>query len=200
MADVPAIGPHSGPHFSHDKTLDNSTRQYNQLTGLKLFAMSCSVVISVDEFTPFGKAGATSLFWLLIAGILWFLPITQGTGEMASIDGWGDGGIFTWVKGTLGEKSGWTAMFYQWIHITVGMDTMMYFVIGAFSIAFNTPWFNTQPLIRFGLMMIILWGCVLIQHFGEKRVGKIAEWLFGLGIATPSYSPNHCLYHLFDSR
>ncbi len=185
MADVPAIGPHSGSHFSHDKTLDNSTKQYNQLTGLKLFAMSCSVVISVDEFAPFGKAGATSLFWLLIAGILWFLPITQETGEMASIDGWGDGGIFTWVKGTLGEKSGWTAMFYQWIHITVGMDTMMYFVIGAFSIAFNTPWFNTQPLIRFGLMMIILWGCVLIQHFGEKRVGKIAEWLFGLGIATP---------------
>ncbi len=62
---------------------------------------------------------------------------------------------------------------------------MIYFVIGAFSIAFNTPWFNTQPLIRFGLMMIILWGCVLIQHFGKKRVGKIAEWPFGLGIATP---------------
>lgn len=174
-----------GPHGGRANSLDANTRQYNQLTGLKLYAMSCSVVISVDEFAPFGKAGATSLFWLIIAGILWFLPITQETGEMASIDGWADGGIFTWVKGTLGEKSGWTAMFYQWIHITVGMDTMMYFVIGAFSIAFNTPWFNTKPLVRFGLMMIILWGCVLIQNFGEKRVGQIAEWLFGLGIATP---------------
>jgi amino acid transporter len=46
-------------------------------------------------------------------------------GEMASINGWEKGSIFTWVKGSLGDKTGWTAMFYQWIHITVGMDTMM---------------------------------------------------------------------------
>ena len=60
---------------------------------------------------------------------------------MASIDGWEKGGIFTWVKGSLGDKVGWTAMFYQWIHITVGMDTMMYVIIGALSITFGTPWF-----------------------------------------------------------
>ena len=82
------------------------------------------MVISVDELAPFGKTGATALFYLLIADITWFIPITQ----MASIDGWEKGGIFTWVKGSLGDKTGWTTMFYQWIHITVGMDTMMYVV------------------------------------------------------------------------
>lgn len=189
MADVPAIGPHSGPHFSHDKTLDNSTKQYNQLTGLKLFAMSCSVVISVDEFAPFGKAGATSLFWLLIAGILWFLPITQETGEMASIDGWGDGGIFTWVKGTLGEKSGWTAMFYQWIHITVRMDTMMYFVIGAFSIAMTVPKADIQNSTGFVytyghlLSSIGLPGDLLGKIVGVLLacgiIGELSNWLAG---------------------
>ena len=46
-------------------------------------------------------------------------------GEMAAINGWEKGSIVTWVKGSLGDKTGWTAMFYQWIHITVGMDTMM---------------------------------------------------------------------------
>ena len=44
-------------------------------------------------------------------------------GEMASVGGWDKGGIFTWVKGSLGDRAGWTAMFYQWIHITVGMNT-----------------------------------------------------------------------------
>ena len=37
-------------------------------------------------------------------------------GEMASINGWEKGSIFTWVKGSLGDKTGWTAMFYQWKH------------------------------------------------------------------------------------
>lgn len=159
--------------------------KYNRLTAFKLFAMTSSMVISVDELAPFGKTGATALFYLLIAGIAWFIPITQMAGEMASIDGWEKGGIFTWVKGSLGDKTGWTAMFYQWIHITVGMDTMMYVIIGALSITLGTPWFNTTPIVRFGLMMVILWGATAIQLIGIKRIGRIAEWLFILGIATP---------------
>lgn len=133
-------------------------QKYNRLTGLKLFAMTSSMVISVDELAPFGKTGAASLFYLLLAGIIWFIPITQIAGEMASINGWEKGGVFTWVKGPLGDKTGWTAMFYQWLHTTVGMDTMMYVIIGALSIALGTPWFNTNPWVRFGLMMLILWG------------------------------------------
>lgn len=159
--------------------------KYNRLTAFKLFAMTSSMVISVDELAPFGKTGATALFYLLIAGIAWFIPITQMAGEMASIDGWEKGGIFTWVKGSLGDKTGWTAMFYQWIHITVGMDTMMYVIIGALSITFGTPWFNTTPIVRFILMMVILWGATAIQVIGVRKIGRIAEWLFILGIATP---------------
>ncbi|NRO44434.1 APC family permease [Lactobacillus helveticus] len=157
--------------------------KYNRLTAFKLFAMTSSMVISVNELAPFGKTGPTALFYLLIAGTAWFVPITQMAGEMASIDGWEKGGIFTWVKGSLGDKVGWTAMFYQWIHITVGMDTMMYVIIGALSITFGTPWFNTTPIVRLILMMIILWGATAIQVIGIRKIGRIAEWLFILGIA-----------------
>lgn len=162
-----------------------ANQNYNQLTGLKLFAMTSSMVISIDEFAPFGKAGATSLFYLLLAGLVWFLPVTQAAGEMASIQGWQHGGLFTWVKATLGEKTGFIAMFYQWIHITAGMDLMMYVIIGALSITLQTPWFNTTPLVRFSLMMLLLWGATCAQLLGAKRIGKVAEWLFALGIVTP---------------
>lgn len=148
--------------------------KYNRLTAFKLFAMTSSMVISVNELAPFGKTGPTALFYLLIAGIAWFIPITQMAGEMASIDGWEKGGIFTWVKGSLGEKTGWTAMCYQWIHITVGMDTMMYVIIGALSITLNTPEFNTNPMLRFTLMMVILWGTTAIQVIGIRKIGRIA--------------------------
>lgn len=159
--------------------------KYNRLTAFKLFAMTSSMVISVNELAPFGKTGPTALFYLLIAGLAWFIPITQMAGEMASINGWEKGGIFTWVKETLGDRAGWSAMFMQWVHITVGMDTMMYVTIGALSIAFDTPWFNTTPIVRFSLMMIILWTATFIQLIGVKKIGRIAEWLFILGIALP---------------
>ncbi|MCT7830569.1 MAG: glutamate:gamma-aminobutyrate antiporter, partial [Lactobacillus iners] len=41
---------------------DNELSQnikYNRLTGLKLFAMTSSMVISVSELVPFGKTGPT---------------------------------------------------------------------------------------------------------------------------------------------
>lgn len=170
---------------SEDSIVLQEDEKYNKLTALKLFAMTSSMVISVNELAPFGKTGPTALFYLLIAGIIWFVPITQMAGEMASVNGWDKGGIFTWVKGTLGDKTGWSAMFLQWIHITVGMNTMMYVIIGALSITFDTPWFNTTPSIRFLLMMIILWGITLCELIGMKRIGHIAEWLFGVGIALP---------------
>lgn len=52
--------------------------KYNRLTAFKLFAMTSSMVISVDELAPFGKTGATALFYLLIAGIAWFIPKLNG--------------------------------------------------------------------------------------------------------------------------
>lgn len=170
---------------SEDEILREEDEKYNRLTALKLFAMTSSMVISVNELAPFGKTGATALFYLLIAGLIWFVPITQMSGEMASIDGWDKGGIFTWVKGSLGDKTGWTAMFYQWIHITVGMNTMMYVIIGSLSITLGTPWFNTTPWIRFLLMMVIIWSITLVEMAGVKKIGHIAVWLFGLGIALP---------------
>ena len=62
--------------------------KYNRLTALKLFAMTSSMVISVNELAPFGKTGPTAVFYLLLAGLIWFVPITQMAGEMASVDGW----------------------------------------------------------------------------------------------------------------
>ena len=50
------------------------------MTAFKLFAMTSSMVISVNELAPFGKTGATALFYLVIAGIAWFIPITQMAG------------------------------------------------------------------------------------------------------------------------
>ena len=34
-------------------------------------------------------------------------------------------------------------------------------------------------------MMVILWGATAIQLIGVRKIGRIAEWLFILGIALP---------------
>lgn len=59
--------------------------KYNRLTAFKLFAMTSSMVISVDELASFGKTGATALFYLLITGIAWFIPKLNGSTLVAFV-------------------------------------------------------------------------------------------------------------------
>ncbi|GHP13941.1 glutamate:gamma-aminobutyrate antiporter [Lentilactobacillus fungorum] len=162
-------------------------KEANRINGFQLFSMTTSMVMTVYGFAAFAKQGPTALFFLFLAGILWFIPVTKAAGEMASIDGWSKGGIFTWARNMLGEKTGWAALFYQWIHITVGMNTMMYFIIGCLSISINLPIINNNPFVKFGLMMIILWGLILIQQRGTKITGRIAQWCFTLGVIIPVF-------------
>ncbi|WP_406602998.1 amino acid permease [Lentilactobacillus buchneri] len=166
---------------SHAESIKNA----NQITGFQLFSMTTSMVMTVYGFAAFAKQGPTALFFLFLAGILWFIPVTKAAGEMASIDGWSRGGIFTWARNMLGEKTGWAALFYQWVHITVGMNTMMYFIIGCLSISVGLPIMNDNPFVKFGLMMVILWGLILVQQRGTKLTGKIAQWCFTLGVIIP---------------
>lgn len=171
--------------MSDNKSVD--TVKANQITGFQLFAMTTSMVMTVYGFAAFAQQGPTALFFLFLAGILWFVPVTRTSGEMASIDGWSKGGVFTWTRHMLGEQAGWSALFYQWVHITVGMCTMMYFIVGCLSITFKTPALDTNPLIKFILMMIILWGLILVQQRGTQTTGKIAQWCFTAGVIFPVF-------------
>lgn len=164
-----------------------SIKSANQITGFQLFSMTTSMVMTVYGFAAFAKQGPTALFYLFMAGILWFIPVTKAAGEMASIDGWSKGGIFTWSRNMLGEKTGWAALFYQWVHITVGMNTMMYFIIGCLSITLGLPIMNNNAVVKFILMMVILWGLIIAQQRGTKVTGRIAQWCFTLGVIIPVF-------------
>ena len=74
---------------------NTSLSDHNQLTGVQLFSMTTSMVMTVYGFAAFAKQGPTALFFLFLAGILWFIPVTRSAGEMASVDGWSKLGVVT---------------------------------------------------------------------------------------------------------
>lgn len=79
--------------MSDNKSVD-AVNKANQITGFQLFAMTTSMVMTVYGFAAFAQQGPTALFFLFLASILWFVPVTRTSGEMASINGWSKGGRF----------------------------------------------------------------------------------------------------------
>lgn len=150
------------------------------------FALTASMVLTVYEYPTFATSKLHLVFFLLLGGLLWFLPVALCAAEMATVECWKNGGIFSWVSQTLGERFGFAAIFFQWFQITVGFVTMIYFILGALSYVLNFQALNTDPLIKFIGLLIIFWRLTFSQLGGTQRTAKLVKAGFVVGIVIPS--------------
>lgn len=155
------------------------------MSNFAFFAMTASLFITVFEYPTFAQSHKTLIFFLLFCGIFWFLPVALCSAELATIKGFQDGGIFSWVGKPLSEKFGFAAIFFQWFQITVSFVTMIYFIIGTIAYIFKIPELNNNLWIKFLSVVIIFWVLTFLQFGGAQRTAKIARYGFSLGIILP---------------
>lgn len=153
-----------------------------KLTLFGFFAITASMVMTVYEYPAFATSGLSLVFFLLIGGFFWFIPVSLVAAEIATVKGWQKGGLFTWVEKTLGPKWGFAAIFYQWFQITVGFITMIYFIVGALSIAFDWSALNDNIGLKLAAVLIIFWLITFSQFWGTSWTAKIAKIGFLVGV------------------
>ncbi|MBK4807754.1 extreme acid sensitivity protein XasA [Enterococcus faecium] len=51
-------------------------------------AMTISMVVSLYEYPTFATSGFSLVFFLLLGGLLWFIPVALCAAEMATVKGW----------------------------------------------------------------------------------------------------------------
>ncbi|OTG86114.1 glutamate:gamma-aminobutyrate antiporter [Acinetobacter sp. ANC 4558] len=157
-----------------------------QLTLLGFFAITASMVMAVYEYPTFATSGFSLVFFLLLGGILWFIPVALCAAEMATVEGWEEGGVFAWVSNTLGERWGFAAISFGYLQIAIGFIPMLYFVLGALSYILNWPALNTDPIVKTVAALIILWALAFTQFGGTKYTAIIAKVGFFAGILLPA--------------
>ena len=156
------------------------------LTLFGFFAMTASMVMAVYEYPTFATSKLHLVFYLLLGGFLWFIPVALCAAEMATVDGWEKGGVFTWTGKNLGKKYGFANLFFEFFEITVGFVTMIYFILVALSYVFDWPALNSNPMIKFIGVLVIFWILALSQFGGTKYTAKIAKIGFIVGILLPA--------------
>jgi len=135
--------------------------QKRSISKFGFFAMTASLFITVYEYPTFAESGVMLVFYLLLCGIFWFLPVALCSAELATVKGNQDGGLFSWVSRMMGERFGFAAIFFQWFQITVGFVTMIYFIIGALAYALDFNAINQNPVYKFIAVLLIFWACTL---------------------------------------
>ena len=141
------------------------------------------MVLTVYEYPSFATSKSACVFFVLLAGIFWFLPTALISAEMASVEGWSEGGVFGWVGNALhSERLGFLAVFFQWFQVTVCFVTMCYFIIGVVAYAFQVPVLSQNPFFKFVLVLALFGGISLLELGGTKRTALIAKYGFTIGV------------------
>lgn len=166
-------------------TVNGSTAK-NQLSMLGFFAITASMVMAVYEYPTFATSGFSLVFFLLLGGLLWFVPLGLCSAEMATVEGWQEGGVFAWVSNTLGERWGFAAISFGYLQIAIGFIPMLYFVLGCLSYILKWPELNTNPVLKTIGGLVILWFLAFTQLGGTKYTAKIAKIGFFAGILLPA--------------
>ena len=163
--------------------MDNNAVKKLSLFGF--FSITASMVMAVYEYPAFATSGLSLLFFLLVGGFFWFIPVALCAAELATLPGFETGGIFTWVGETLGGRWGFAAIFYQFFQVTVGFVTMLYFLNGTLSYILNWPELNVDPHLKLISILIIFWLVTFSQLGGTKNTAKIARIGFIFGVIIP---------------
>ncbi|AZV94809.1 glutamate:gamma-aminobutyrate antiporter [Bordetella sp. J329] len=158
-----------------------------QLSLLGFFSITASMVMAPYEYPTFATSGFSLVFFLVLGGLLWFIPVGLCSAEMATVKGWEEGGVFTWVSNTLGEKWGFAAIVFGYLQIAVGFVTMLYFVLGALSYILAWPALNQDPVTKTIGALVILWILAITQFGGTKYTATIAKVGFFGGILLPVF-------------
>ncbi len=165
----------------------NTQTPAKQLTLMGFFAITASMVMAVYEYPTFATSGFSLVFFLLLGGLLWFIPVALCAAEMATVEGWEEGGVFAWVSNTLGERWGFAAISFTYLEIAIGFLPMLYFVLGALSYILAWPELNNDPVVKTIAGIIILWGLAFTQFGGTKYTAQIAKLGFFGGILAPAF-------------
>ena len=157
-----------------------------KLTLLGFSALTISMVMDVYEYPIFATAGFSLIFYLIVGGLLWFIPTALCSAEMATVAGWQSGGVFAWVKNTLGERYGFVAVFLQWFQTTIGFIAMLYFIISALAHALQIPELNNNPVYKFVCLLIIFWLVTFFNFKGTTQAQILAKFGSICGIIIPA--------------
>lgn len=153
------------------------------ITVFVLTMMNLATILSIKNWPFAAEFGFSSLFFILLAVLTFFIPSALVSAELAT--GWPQkGGIFVWVKEALGERIGFLTVWLLWVENVVWYPTILSFIAGTMAYAIE-PSLAENSLFTFLTILIIFWGVTFLNFKGIRFSGFIST----LGVITGTLVP-----------
>src|SRR5689334_287379 len=101
-------------------------KHFRTLTASTIALINVAALCNIKNFPLLAEYGLSTVFFLALSAILFFIPVSLVSAELAS--GWPEQGIYTWVKAALGHRMGFLAIWLQWIESVIWYPTILSFI------------------------------------------------------------------------
>ena len=150
-----------------------------------LAMMNVAAVFSLRGLPMLADQGYTMFFYIVFAAILFLLPVSMVSAELAT--GWPQtGGVFVWVKEAFGQRWGFVAIWLQWIQNVIWYPTQLAFVAGSLAYLCFSPALANDKSFMLGVIVLVYWASTLLNFFGVEWAAKIASLGVIIGTIIPA--------------
>lgn len=172
------------------KTQNGNPGKAFKLSVTTLAIMNITAVVSLRGLPSEAIYGLSSAFYYLFAAVVFLIPTAMVAAELAAMFSDKQGGVFRWVGEAFGARTGFLAIWLQWIESTIWYPTVLTF--GAVSFAFiglndaHDAVLASNKIYTLVTVLAIYWVATFIALKGLDWVGKISKWGGTIGTIIPA--------------
>lgn len=153
------------------------------LTVLPLLFMTAALFMTLRNMPAMAQTGLQMVFFNFVTVFAFLIPIALVSAELAT--GWPQNGVFHWVEAAFGTKTGFLAVWLQWVQSIFGITSILAYVGGTIAYAFNPELGNNNYFIT-AAILIIYWLATFMNFKGTKRSGQISSIALNVGVLLPT--------------
>lgn len=160
-----------------------------KITIFGLALLNITAVVSLNGLPSEAEYGLSSIFYYLLAAVLFLVPVSLIAAELAT--GWPEkGGMFRWIGEAFGGRLAFTVMMILFVEVCVFLPTALTF--GAVSMAYVDP--NQQvassiagnKIFVLVLVLLVYWAATFIGLRGAGAFSIVAKWGGVIGVFIPA--------------
>jgi glutamate:GABA antiporter len=145
--------------------------------------INVAAVCGIRNLPVMAEYGFSSFFFILLAAVSFFIPASLVSAELAT--GWPKaGGVFAWVKEAFGHRTGFLAIWLQWIENAIYYPALLSFIAATLAYIFNPDLANNK-IYTLSVVLIVFWGTTFINLFGMRTSGWVSTLCVICGTLLP---------------
>ncbi len=160
------------------------TKSRTKPLGIYMLAMiNVAAILSIKNWPMTAEYGATSIFYFSLAALLFFIPVSLVSAELATTLP-EKGGLYLWVKTAMGHRIGFLAIYLTWASNLIWYPTVLSFIAGTIAFIIN-PELASNNTYMFVVILATFYTATFINLKGMKALGWMSSFGVVLGTLIP---------------